>query len=75
MENHFYGLDEKELSILPDGPGTAPGVRSMIQDKDGYFWLSNFISKYKIEPNNLQYEKIKVIEKEKLKLFQFWNNR
>jgi ligand-binding sensor domain-containing protein len=41
----------------------------MIQDKDGYFWLSNFISKYKIEPNNLQYEKIKVIEKTKLKYF------
>ena len=41
----------------------------MIQDKDGYFWLSNFISKYKIEPNNLQYEKIKVIEKKELKYF------
>ena len=62
-------IGEKELSILPDGMGpgipSAPAVRSIIQDKDGYFWLSNFISKYKIESNNLQYEKIKGVEKEK----------
>ncbi len=63
----FLWFGEKELSTLPDG--RVPGVRSMIQDKDGYFWLSNFISKYKIEPNNLQYEKIKVIEKKELKYF------
>lgn len=65
--NSFLWFGEKELSNLPDG--RVPGVRSMIQDKDGYFWLSNFISKYKIEPNNLQYEKIKVIEKKELKYF------
>jgi ligand-binding sensor domain-containing protein len=59
----FMWFDEKELSILPDG--TAGGVRSIIQDKDGYFWLSNFKSKYKIESKNLQYEKIKGVEKEK----------
>jgi ligand-binding sensor domain-containing protein len=63
----FLWFDEKELSILPDG--TAPGVRSMIQDKDGYFWLSNFISKYKIEPNTLGYKKLKAVEKDKPKYF------
>lgn len=65
--NSFLWFGEKELSTLPDG--RVPGVRSMIQDKYGYFWLSNFISKYKIEPNNLQYEKIKVIEKKELNYF------
>ena len=59
----FMWFDEKELSIQPDG--TAGGVRSIIQDKDGYFWLSNFISKYKIDSNKLIYEKIKGIEKNK----------
>ena len=63
----FLWFDEKELSILPDE--TAPGVRSIIQDKDGYFWLSNFISKYKIESDNLKYEKIKGIEKDKPNYF------
>ena len=59
----FMWFDEKELSIQPDG--TAGGVRSIIQDKDGYFWLSNFKSKYKIDSNKLIYEKIKGIEKDK----------
>ncbi|MEQ1797913.1 MAG: two-component regulator propeller domain-containing protein, partial [Lacibacter sp.] len=63
----FLWFDEKELSILPDG--TAAGVRSIIQDKDGYFWLSNFKSKYKIVSNNLSYEKIKGIEKDKPNYF------
>jgi len=59
----FMWFDEKELSIQPDG--TAGGVRSIIQDKDGYFWLSNFKSKYEIDSNKLIYEKIKGIEKNK----------
>jgi ligand-binding sensor domain-containing protein len=59
----FMWFDEKELSILSDG--TAGGVRSIIQDKDGYFWLSNFTSRYKIESNNLQYENIKGVKNEK----------
>jgi len=42
----FLWFGEKELSTLPDG--RVPGVRSLLQDKDGYFWLSNFISKYSI---------------------------
>lgn len=45
----FVWIGEKELSTLPDG--REPGVRSMIQDKDGYLWLSNFYSKYRIDTN------------------------
>ncbi|MDB4769224.1 hypothetical protein OAG16_04025, partial [Saprospiraceae bacterium] len=57
----FLWVGEKELSTLPDG--RVPGVRSMIQDKDGYFWLSNFYSKYKINPDlSKGYEKIKAVE-------------
>ena len=56
----FLWFDEKELSIVDD---RAPGVRSMIQDKDGYFWLSNFYSKYKINPNlSNGYEKMKAVD-------------
>ncbi len=43
----FLWIAEKELTTLPDG--RVPGVRSMIEDKDGNMWLSNFISKYKID--------------------------
>lgn len=43
----FLWIGEPELSILEDG--RVPAVRSIIQDKDGYFWLSNFISKYEIK--------------------------
>ncbi len=45
----FLWFGEKELSQLPDG--RVPGVRSMVQDADGNFWLSNFLSKYKIDSN------------------------
>lgn len=58
----FLWIDEKELSTLPDG--RVPAVRSIIQDKDGYFWLSNFISKYKIEASGSAYKKLKGIEKD-----------
>lgn len=37
---------EKELSVLKDG--RVPAVRSIIEDKEGYFWLSNTINKYQI---------------------------
>lgn len=65
--NSFLWFGEKELSTLPDG--RVPGVRSMIQDKNGYFWLSNFISKYKIDANNLQYVKIEGVKKESANYF------
>jgi ligand-binding sensor domain-containing protein len=59
--NTFLWFGEKELSTLPDG--RVPGVRSMIQDKNGYFWLSNFYSKYKIDPALPNgYEKTKAID-------------
>jgi ligand-binding sensor domain-containing protein len=59
--NSFLWFGERELSTLPDG--RVPGVRSMIQDKDGYFWLSNFYSKYKINPNLPKgYEKLKAVD-------------
>ena len=70
----FLWFDEKELSILPDG--RAGGVRSMIQDKNGYFWLSNFYYKYKINPNLPKgFEKIKAVDlpKEIVKIWQ-WNS-
>lgn len=44
--NTFLHIGEKELTTLPDG--RVPGVRSMLQDKEGYMWLSNFQSKYEI---------------------------
>lgn len=57
----FLWFGEKELSTLPDG--RVPGVRSMIQDKDGYYWLSNFYSKYKINPDLTKgYEKLKAVD-------------
>lgn len=54
----FLWIGEKELSTLPDG--RVPGVRSMLEDKDGYLWLSNFISKYKIndDSSTATYEKL-----------------
>jgi len=52
----FLWVREKELSTLPDG--RVPAVRSIIEDKDGYLWLSNFISKYRITADNSDYEKL-----------------
>ena len=59
----FLWIAEKELSTLPDG--RVPGVRSMLEDKDGNFWLSNFISKYKITSNDatVKYQKLEGIAK------------
>jgi ligand-binding sensor domain-containing protein len=57
----FLWIPEKELSRLPDG--RVPGVRSMIQDKNGFYWLSNFKSKYKITTSDstTTYEKFEGI--------------
>ena len=61
----FLWIAEKELTTLPDG--RVPGVRSMIEDRDGNIWLSNFISKYKISEKNgmLQYEKLAGVDMSK----------
>jgi ligand-binding sensor domain-containing protein len=58
----FLWIGERELSTLPDG--RVPGVRSMLEDKEGYFWLSNFISKYRISVSDsiAEYEKLKGID-------------
>lgn len=57
----FLWFGEKELSTLPDG--RVPGVRSILEDKDGYFWLSNFYSKYRIAPDLPKgYEKLKAVD-------------
>lgn len=57
----FLWVGEKELSRLPDG--REPGVRSILEDKDGNIWLSNFISKYRINSDvPTQYEKLPAIE-------------
>ena len=57
----FLWIGEKELSRLPDG--REPGVRSILEDIDGNFWLSNFKSKYNITPNSTkEYEKIKAVD-------------
>lgn len=73
----FLWIPEKELSTLPDG--RVPAVRSMIEDGSGYFWLSNFISKYKIINTNdaTRYEKLQgmdssfIIEND---LFPYFNS-
>ncbi len=58
----FLWFPEKELTTLPDG--RVPGVRSMLEDKNGYFWLSNFISKYKVieKDGTIEYGKLKGID-------------
>lgn len=56
----FLWIGERELSRLEDG--REPGVRSIIQDADGYFWLSNFKSKYRINPDSLTYTRTKAVE-------------
>ncbi len=61
----FLWIAEKELSTLNDG--RVPGVRSMIEDKDGNFWLSNFISRYRISVKDsiVTYEKSEGIDMSK----------
>ncbi len=57
----FLWIGDKEISRLPDG--REPGVRSMLQDRDGYMWLSNFKSKYAIDANSPnRYTKLKAID-------------
>lgn len=54
-------IAEKELMELDDG--RVPGVRSIIEDKDGNFWLSNILNRYKVYGKNpIRYEKLKGIE-------------
>ena len=43
----FIWVGEPELSIRSDG--TVPGVRSMLEDKNGGMWLSNVLHQYQID--------------------------
>lgn len=53
---------EKEFATLDDG--RVPGVRSIIEDNEGFFWFSNVLHKYKIRNigsnslNTIDYEKL-----------------
>lgn len=54
---------EDELGSLKDG--RAPAIRSIVEDKDGYFWFSNLLYQYKIrldDPLALKYERTRRIE-------------
>ena len=56
--NSFLWIAEKELTTLPDG--RVPGVRSILEDTEGNFWLSNFVNRYKIieKDTGAEYEKL-----------------
>ncbi len=60
-------LSEREMTEVDPGP--APGVRSILEDREGNFWFSSNVNhKYKIlqtgsdDGHNLNYEKLKGIE-------------
>ena len=48
----FLWIGEKELSVLEDG--RAPGVRSILEDGNGRFWISNCLSQYTIVEDQYQ---------------------
>ena len=58
-------IDEEELTAMDDGP--APGIRSIIEDKDGNFWFSNILYQYRVSPNNSTIPKKELIDYQKLK--------
>lgn len=50
-------IAERELAALEDG--RSPGVRAIVEDKTGSFWLSNILSRYRIHRSDagITYEK------------------
>ncbi|MEO1258678.1 MAG: two-component regulator propeller domain-containing protein [Bacteroidota bacterium] len=64
FDGNSLWISEKELTVLDDG--RAPGIRSIIEDKDGNFWLSNILSRYRMFKNNptgqINYEKLQGIQ-------------
>ncbi len=62
--NVITWIREKDLFVLDDG--RAPGVRAMIEDKDGHFWLSNTLHRYKIYPRNLMTQKEDLVQYDQL---------
>ena len=63
----FLWIGEKELGTLEDG--RVPGVRSIIEDKEGNFWLSNVLYRYALMETKLgtSYEKLEGILGSELK--------
>ncbi len=60
---YFHWIFEKELSVLENG--RVPGIRSIIEDKKGYFWLSHTLHRYQISTSDpttddsaFQYQKL-----------------
>lgn len=51
---------EKHLTETPEGGSF--GIRSIIEDNDGYIWISNPTYKYKIVPNNSTTNKLNPVE-------------
>lgn len=58
----FDWIAEQELTTLEDG--RVPAVRSIIEDKEGNFWLSNILNRYRVSSSdgNFEYEKIAGID-------------
>ena len=58
----FSWIREKELLALEDG--RVPAIRSIIEDRDGNYWLSHILYRYRMETTNdtLQYEKLPGID-------------
>ena len=55
----FLWIGDKDLSILNDG--RVPGVRSMLQDRNGRYWMSNFTHTYSLDSTGTKpYTKITV---------------
>ncbi|NNE55049.1 MAG: hypothetical protein HKN32_03440, partial [Flavobacteriales bacterium] len=55
----FLWIPEKELSVLDDG--RVPGVRGIVEDQEGHFWLSNILHRYAItvsEEGETSYQKL-----------------
>ena len=48
---------EKHLSETPEGGNF--GIRSIVQDKDGYYWICNTKYKYSLLPNNPDSKELK----------------
>jgi len=54
-------ISDEDVTELHDGPSN--GVRSIIEDKDGYFWFSNSLYRYKVyeDKNEFKYTREKSI--------------
>jgi ligand-binding sensor domain-containing protein len=71
----MHWITEKELSVLDDG--RVPAVRVVIEDKNGDFWLSNTLHRYRMHPKDsatqqtLVYDKLPGIQSAEIDLPYF----